>query len=128
MPTKNQGRMAQDMKRELIDIISHMKDPRVTGGLLTVTRLDVTPDLDVAKVHVSVMGREGGEAEVIKGLNRAAGHVRTEISRRMHIRKAPRFVFVEDDGAAYAAHINELLRELEPSSQDGQQPDTGDEA
>ena len=90
MPTKNQGRMAQDMKRELIDIIGHMKDPRVTGGLLTVTRLDVTPDLDVAKVHVSVMGREGGEAEVIKGLNRAAGHVRTEISRRMHIRKAPR--------------------------------------
>ena len=46
MPTKNHGRMAQDMKRELIAIIGEMKDPRVTGGLLTVTRLDVTPDLD----------------------------------------------------------------------------------
>ena len=45
MPTKNHGRMAQDMKRELIAIIGEMKDPRVTGGLLTVTRLDVTPDL-----------------------------------------------------------------------------------
>ena len=45
-------------------------------------------------------------------LNRAAGHVRTEISRRMHIRKAPRFVFLRDDGAAYAAHINELLAGL----------------
>ena len=44
MPTKNHGRMAQDMKRELIAIIGEMKDPRVTGGLLTVTRLDVTPD------------------------------------------------------------------------------------
>ena len=120
MPTKNQGRMAQDMKRELIDIISHMKDPRVTGGLLTVTRLDVTPDLDVAKVHVSVMGREGGETEVIKGLNRAAGHVRTEISRRMHIRKAPRYIFVEDDGAAYAAHISEVLRGLENDTGDPQ--------
>ena len=43
MPTKNHGRMAQDMKRELIAIIGEMKDPRVTGGLLTVTRLDVTP-------------------------------------------------------------------------------------
>ena len=42
MPTKNHGRMAQDMKRELIAIIGEMKDPRVTGGLLTVTRLDVT--------------------------------------------------------------------------------------
>ena len=123
MPTKNQGRMAQDMKRELIDIISHMKDPRVTGGLLTVTRLDVTPDLDVAKVHVSVMGREGGEAEVIKGLNRAAGHVRTEISRRMHIRKAPRFVFVADDGAAYAAHINALLKQLDGAAPAEETPD-----
>lgn len=122
MPNKNHGRMAQDMKRELIGIIGQMKDPRITGGLLTVTRLDVTPDLDVAKVYISVMGREGGAAPVVKGLNKASGHIRTEISRRMHIRKAPRFVFVEDDGAAYAAHINELLRELEPSADAGEEP------
>ena len=113
MPTKNQGRMAQDMKRELIAIIGAMKDPRVAGGLLTVTRLDVTPDLDVAKAYISVMGREGGCAPVVKALTKASGHVRTEISRRMHIRKAPRFVFVEDDGAAYAAHISEVLRTLD---------------
>ena len=113
MPTKNQGRMAQDMKRELIDIIGQMKDPRITGGLLTVTRLDVTPDLDVAKVHISVMGREGGVEPVLKALNRASGHVRTEVSRRRHIRTAPKFVFVADDGAAYAAHINQLLKQLD---------------
>ena len=112
MPTKNQGRMAQDMKRELIAIIGAMKDPRVTGGLLTVTRLDVTPDLDVAKAYISVMGREGGSAPVVAALNKASGHVRTEISRRMHIRKAPRFVFVADEGAAYVARINQLLGEL----------------
>ena len=118
MPTKNHGRMAQDMKRELIAIIGEMKDPRVTGGLLTVTRLDVTPDLDQAKVYISVMGREGGPEPVVKALNKASGHVRTEVSRRMHIRKAPRFVFVKDEGAAYAAHINKLLGELdiEPDS------------
>ena len=113
MPTKNQGRMAQDMKRELIAIIGRLKDPRLEGGLLTVTRLDVTPDLDVAKVYISVMGREGGSKPVVAALNKASGHVRTEVSRRMHIRKAPRFVFVADDGAAYAAHINEMLRGLE---------------
>ena len=50
--------------------------------------------------------------KVVEALNRAAGHVRTEVSKKMHIRKAPRFIFVEDDGAAYAAHINELLRTL----------------
>ena len=66
MPSKNHGRMAQDMKRELIAIIGEMKDPRITGGLLTVTRLDVTPDLDVAKGYISVLGREGGADPVVK--------------------------------------------------------------
>ena len=105
---KNQGRLAQDMKRELIGIVGQMKDPRLAEGLLTITRLDVTQDLDQARVFVSVLGNE----EAVTALNRAAGHVRTEISRRMHIRKAPRFVFLRDDGAAYAAHINELLAGL----------------
>ena len=107
MSQKNMGRLAQDMKREVIAIIGRLKDPRLEGGLLTVTRLDVTPDLDVAKVYVSVMGREDGPKPAIEALNRAAGHVRTEVSKKMHIRKAPRFIFVED-----AAHINELLRTL----------------
>ena len=127
MPTKNQGRMAQDMKRELIAIIGAMKDPRETGGLLTVTRLDVTPDLDVAKAYISVMGREGGSAPVVAALNKASGHVRTEISRRMHIRKSPRFVFVADDGAAYAAHINELLAGLHQQDADTDGEETDDE-
>ncbi len=113
MPSKNHGRMAQDMKRELIAIIGEMKDPRVSGGLLTVTRLDVTPDLDVAKVYISVMGREGGADPVVKALNKASGHIRTEVSRRMHIRKAPRFVFTKDDSASYAVHIDQLLQDIE---------------
>ena len=87
MSQKNMGRLAQDMKRELIAIIGRLKDPRLEGGLLTVTRLDVTPDLDVAKVYVSVMGREDGPKPAIEALNRAAGHVRTEVSKKMHIRK-----------------------------------------
>ena len=106
MPSKNQGRLAQDMKREVIGIIGQMKDPRLTGaGLLTVTRLDVTPDLDQARVHISVMGAsDQATAEAVKALNKASGHVRTEVSRRMHIRKAPRFVFCADDGAAGEVH------------------------
>ena len=66
MSQKNMGRLAQDMKREIIAIIGRLKDPRLEGGLLTVTRLDVTPDLDVAKVYVSVMGREDGPKPAIE--------------------------------------------------------------
>lgn len=117
MSQKNMGRMAQDMKREIIAIIGEMKDPRLGTGLNTVTRLDVTPDLDVAKVYISVMANPEGPAPVVKALNKASGHVRTEVSRRMHIRKAPRFIFVEDDGAAYAAHINQILNDLNAKEQ-----------
>ena len=49
MSEKNMGRLAQDMKREIIAIIARLKDPRLAGGLLTVTRLDVTPDLEDRK-------------------------------------------------------------------------------
>ena len=121
MSQKNMGRLAQDMKREIIAIIGRLKDPRLEGGLLTVTRLDVTPDLDVAKVYVSVMGRADGPKPAIEALNRAAGHVRTEVSKKM-----PRFIFVEDDGAAYAAHINELLRSLNVSGEAEAQPEAGE--
>ena len=96
MSEKNMGRLAQDMKREIIAILSRLKDPRLTAG----------------GVYVSVLGSPDGPAPVIEALNHSAGHVRTELSRKMHIRKAPRLIFVEDGGAAYAAHINELLKEL----------------
>lgn len=50
---------------------------------------------------------------MVKALNKASGHIRTEVSRRMHIRKAPRFVFTKDDSAAYAVHIDQLLQDIE---------------
>ena len=124
MPSKNQGRLAQDMKREVIGVIGQMKDPRLAGGLLTVTRLSVTQDLDLAKVYVSVLG--GDTAGAVAALNRAAGHVRSEISRRMHIRKSPRFVFCEDDGAAYAAHINQLIAGLQPQESEASEEGGGE--
>lgn len=111
MPNNNIGRLAEDMKREIIDIISKLRDPRVQG-FLTVMRVDVTPDLDNAKVYVSYLGDEADANAAIAALNHAAGHVRSEISKRMHIHKAPAFRFVRDDGAAYAARINKIIGEL----------------
>ena len=110
--SKNMGRLSEDMKRELISIIGAMKDPRVQG-LLTVMRVEVAPDLSSAKVHVSMLGKEHSTKEAAAALNRAAGHVRSEIAKRMHIRKAPEFRFIADESGAYATHINELLAGLD---------------
>ena len=111
-PSKNVSRLNEDLKRELIAIIGGMKDPRLQGGLLTVTRVETAPDLSSSKVHVSVMGGERDTAEVVKALVAARGHVRSEVAARMHIRRAPELLFIADDNAAYAAHINALLKDL----------------
>ena len=110
--SKNIARLNEDLRRELIDIIGNMKDPRLKGGLLTVTRAETTSDLSQVKIFVSVLDHPGGPAEVLKALTAAKGHVRSEIASRMHIRKAPDPVFIEDDGAAYADHINKILKDL----------------
>ena len=116
--SNHMGRLAEDMKREVIDIIGKMKDPRLVG-LITVTRVEVTSDLDMAKVFISVLGDgDDAPAQAVAALNHAAGHVRSEIAKRMHIRKSPAFRFIEDDGAAYAAHINKLLGELAVAEDD----------
>lgn len=111
--SKNVARLNQDIKRELVDIIGNMKDPWVHAGLLTVTHVETAPDLSSAKVYVSVLGGQNAAAAVVETLNKAKGHVRSEIASRMHIRRSPELFFIEDDSAAYADHINRMLNELE---------------
>lgn len=110
--SKTAARRNEDIKRELTNIIAEMKDPRLQGGLLTVTRVEAAPDLSTCKVFISVLGSESAVAAAVSALDKAKGHVRSEIAKRMHIRRSPEMIFIEDGSAAYAAHINELLREL----------------
>ncbi len=111
-PSKNISRLNEDIRRELIDIMGGMKDPRLKDGLLTITRVDTTSDLSLCRVHVSVLGGQTDADAVVKALNAAAGHVRSVIATRMHIRRAPQFQFIPDGSAAYAAHISEVLSHL----------------
>lgn len=111
---KNVARLNSDMRRELIAIIGNMKDPRVNAGLLTVTRVETAPDLSTARVFISVLGNQPNAAAAsVAALDKAKGHVRSEIAARMHIRRAPELIFMEDNNAAYADHINTLLKGLE---------------
>ena len=101
----------EEMKKELSQIISfELKDPRVTGGLISVTKVSVTQDLKYAKVYISVMNAD--KTEVLKGLKSASGHLRSEISHTMNLRYTPELIFELDDSIEYGAHIQDVLKEI----------------
>lgn len=105
------GRINEEVQRELAVLIPTVKDPRVTG-LISVTGVDVTPDLKFAKVYISVLDKSGSE-QVLKGLKSAAGYLRRELGRALNLRSTPELDFLQDDSMAKGAHILEMLRNPE---------------
>ena len=103
------GRINEEVQRELAALIPTVKDPRVTG-MISVTRVETTPDLHFAKVYVSVLDKNQADS-VIKGLKSAAGYLRRELGRALNLRHTPELIFQRDDSIDHGAHILELLRD-----------------
>ncbi|ESU33002.1 ribosome-binding factor A [Bacillus sp. 17376] len=113
------NRVGEQMKKELGDIISRkIKDPRV--GFVTVTDVQVTGDLQQAKVYISVLGDEQQREDTLKGLAKAKGFIRTEIGQRIRLRKTPELIFEFDETMAYGNRINSLIHELHREEQPGE--------
>jgi len=86
------NRVGEQMKKELGDIIGRkIKDPRI--GFVTVTDVNVSGDLQIAKVFISVLGDEEQRQNTLKGLAKAKGFIRSEIGQRIRLRKTPEVVF-----------------------------------
>ncbi|MFC7372214.1 30S ribosome-binding factor RbfA [Fictibacillus iocasae] len=108
MGTIRSNRVGEQMKKELTDIIGRkLKDPRV--GFVTVTAVEVTGDLQQATVYISVFGDEEQRAETLKSLAKATGFIRTEIGRRIRMRKTPDIFFKIDESIDYGNKIESLL-------------------
>ena len=105
------GRINEEVQRELAALIPTVKDPRVTG-MISVTAVDVTPDLKFGKVYISVLDREDS-GQVLKGLKSAAGYLRRELGRSLNLRHTPELTFCLDDSMAQGAKILEMLRNPE---------------
>jgi ribosome-binding factor A len=90
-------------------ILFEIKDPRVKG--VTVTRAEVSADLQHAKVFVSVMGTEKEQALAMHGLKSAAGFVQTKVAGRLTSRYVPHITFVLDEGVKKSIEIARLIRE-----------------
>lgn len=105
------NRVAEQMKKELSDIISRrLKDPRV--GFVTVTDVQVTGDLQQAKVYITVLGDEDTKQETLTALEKAKGFIRSEIGSRIRLRKTPEIFFEFDESIEYGNRIEKLISEL----------------
>ena len=102
-------RIEEEIKKELSDIIRGLKDPRISG-LVSVIRVEVTPDLRFAKAYNKIAS--------IKGLEAAAGYIRREIGARIDLRYTPEFSFKLDNSIEYGAHINKILSDVMKKDED----------
>lgn len=106
-------RTNDDVRYVLSQLLPRVKDPRVQqGGLISITRAEVTGDLRYCKVYVSVLG-ELNEKEFKKGLRSAAPWLRRELGSALDLRYTPELIFELDKSIAHGAHINEIIERLD---------------
>jgi ribosome-binding factor A len=105
---------AAEAIREVVSmaILTELRDPRIQN--VTVTHVEMSPDMRHAKVHVSVMGDEGKERLALRGLEHASGFLQQKVARRIETRYTPRLHFVLDKGVKHSLEVARILRELFP--------------
>jgi len=106
-----QDRVTEEIRKEASIIIhDELKDPRL--GFVTVTRVEMTPDLRLAKIFFSVLGKEEEHKRTKAALDSALGLIRTKIAQRINLRFAPEIIFKEDRSSEYSVRIQEILDEI----------------
>jgi len=111
------NRINSEVLKELTQILrDEIKDPDV-DPLCSVTKVDVTPDLQFCKCHISSLGSEEELARTIEGLDRAKGFIRRELAHRVNLRKTPELVFVPDRSMEYAIEMSRRIDELIAASE-----------
>lgn len=110
MANYRRGRINDEVQRELASILRDVKDPRVSGAFVSITAVDVTPDLKFAKIYYSSL--MGDKKELARGLRAASGFIRSQIAQRLNLRITPELTFILDDSVAHGAHISKLLNSI----------------
>lgn len=106
-------------------ILTQVRDPRVQD--VTVTRVEMAPDMRSAVVHVSVMGSESKQQLALRGLANSAGFLQSRVADRIETRYTPRLSFRIDDGVKRSLEMARMLDELLPNTADRQAAETTQE-
>ena len=108
----------QNLARQVLgELIQSLKDPRV--GFVTVTGVEMTPDLRLATVYYTVMGEESERKATRAGLQSARSHLRTVIGRQVRMKFLPDLRFREDEGIARLDRVEEILKEMKEGEDRG---------
>ncbi len=107
---------AAEAIREVVSmaIVAELRDPRVRD--VTVTHVEVSPDMRHARVHVSIMGDEARQKLGLRGLQSAAGFLQSKIAEQIDTRYTPRLLFVLDQGIKKSIELARILKEVLPES------------
>ena len=105
------NRINEELKKEISQIISfELKNPDATG-LISVTKVKITPDLKYAKVYVSLLNTKN-EEKTMEALKKSSGFIRSLIAKRINLRITPELVFEKDDSMEYGMRIDSILKDL----------------
>ncbi len=100
------------IQRELTQIIqTEVKDPQI--GFITITGVDVTADLSIAKVYVTFLGKGYDNVKGMKALERSKGFIRSLLAKRLTTRKVPELQFVKDTSLEYGNKIENILKDIQ---------------
>ncbi|NET37846.1 MAG: 30S ribosome-binding factor RbfA [Cyanothece sp. SIO1E1] len=120
------ARVAELIKREVSQMLLHgIKDDRVGMGMVSVTNVTVSGDLQHAKIFVSIYGTDEARTETMAGLQAATGFVRSELGQRVRLRRTPEVVFLEDRGIEQGTKVLSLLDQLSREREAAAASDTG---
>lgn len=111
MAHERMQRINEQLKKEVGRIIQdELNDPRV--GFVTITKVDVTADLQQARVYFSVLGTDKQKRDTRVGLSRSAGFIRKLVGQKVKLRYTPKILFKLEESAEYSVRISEVLDEI----------------
>ena len=112
MASNRINRINEEIMKELSSLLRTVKDPRVQDTMISITRVETTPDLRYTKVYVSFL-QEDRVKNAMAGLKSAGGYLRRELGHNLQLRYAPEIVWSLDDSITYGAKMLKLINSLE---------------
>jgi ribosome-binding factor A len=108
--TEQVGDLVQSV---LADVLRRrVKHPALTSVMISITRVEVTPDFARAKVHVSVLAEDEARADAMEALERSESFLYRELKQEVHLRRVPRLEFIEDRSMEEADRLTAMMRDV----------------